>query len=70
MIWAVLLYILPAVVNLIFLRDLDEFLSEETECSESDIQYAYCILTFLPVVNFLVFLYIILTYVFKSPRKD
>lgn len=70
MFWVIILYFLPAVVNLILLRDICESLLLDDVEDKNEIWGAYAIMTFLPVVNFMVFLYIILIYVFKIPRKD
>lgn len=50
MIWIILLYILPGILNAILLRDMyDSF----KEISELYACYAYAILCFMPVINLL-----------------
>lgn len=67
MIWIILFYILPGILNTILFRDMYDSLKE---ISESDACFAYAILCFMPVINLLVFLYLVTHYVLKIFRKD
>lgn len=68
MIWIILFYILPGILNTILFRDMYDSLREMV--SESDAYYSYAILCFLPVVNLLVCIYLIICYVREILRKD
>ena len=67
MIWIILFYILPGILNTILFRDMYDSLKE---ISGSDACYAYAILCFMPVINLLVFLYLAIHYVLEIFRKD
>lgn len=67
MIWIILFYILPGILNAILFRDMYDSLKE---IGESNACYAYAILCFMPIVNLLVFLYLTTHYVLEIFRKD
>ena len=68
MIWFIILYIIPGIINTFLFKDAYESLCEL--CSEDDMWYAYGLLCFLPVVNLFICIYLILCYVQKILRKD
>lgn len=67
MIWIILFYILPGILNIILFRDVYDSLKE---IRGSDAYYAYAILCFMPVVNLLMLLYLIIHYVLEIFRKN
>jgi len=69
MIWIILFYILPGILNTILFKDtFDEY--RKITSDESSIYYAYAVLCFMPVVNLLTLFYLISVYVYEIFRKD
>lgn len=65
MLYLLLLYVLPGMLNLLLFR---EDFEEMTDIP--DAYYGYAIICFMPVVNLLALLFYIITYVCKIFRKD
>ena len=68
MIWLILLYILPGILNTILFKDTFSSLVEEYP--GNDVEYVYGLLCFLPVINLFICIYLILCYVQEILRKD